>query len=153
MDNSCNLRTLAIDDLDSLLDLYAQLHEADLPRPERSQIERVWLEALANKNIRYFGYFIDDRLVSSCTVAVIPNLTRACQSYAIVENVITLAAFRRRGFGKAVLQAALDFAWSMDCYKVMLMTGRFNESTYSFYESAGFKGGQKQAFIAWRPQG
>src|SRR5690606_11015917 len=130
-------RELVKDDLDSLLDLYGHLHRTDLPMPERNEIERVWGQALGSDSIRYFGYFVGGRLVSSCTATVIPNLTRACRPYALIENVVTHGDFRKRGHGKAILHAALDFAWDMNCYKVMLMTGRLNASTFSFYESVG----------------
>ncbi len=55
--------------------------------------------------------------------------------------------FRKNGLGKMVLQAALDFAWENNCYKVMLMTGRLNKGTFRFYGSAGFDRNSKQAFI------
>ena len=142
-----SIRALVQADLDALLELYGHLHATDSPRPARQQIESVWQEALANSGIRYFGYFVSGSLVSSCTVSVIPNLTRACRPYAVVENVVTHGDFRGRGYGKAILQAALDFAWSLHCYKVMLMTGRLNESTFSFYEAVGFKRDKKQAFV------
>jgi hypothetical protein len=50
-----------------------------------------------------------------------------------------------------VLAEALSFAWSQGCYKVMLMTGRKDEATFQFYESAGFNRNDKQAFIAKTP--
>lgn len=143
-----SIRELVKEDLDSLVELYEHLHESDFPLPARHEVESVWCEVLNSKCIRYFGYFEDGNLVSSCTVTVIPNLTRACCPYAVVENVVTHVNFRKRGYGKAVLQAALDFAWSMHCYKVMLMTGRINKSTLNFYESVGFKRDKKQAFVA-----
>lgn len=45
-----------------------------------------------------------------------------------------------------MLKHALTYAWSRNCYKVMLLTGRKNEATYRFYESAGFDRHAKQAF-------
>jgi GNAT superfamily N-acetyltransferase len=141
------IRELVKEDLDSLLDLYGHLHQADLPRPERQEIEIVWVQALGSDCIRYFGHFVGDRLVSSCTATVIPNLTRGCRPYALIENVVTHGDFRSRGYGKAVLQAALDFAWGRNCYKVMLMTGRLDEGTFGFYESVGFRRDKKQAFV------
>lgn len=141
------IRALVKEDLDSLLELYEHLHLKDLPRPERKEIESVWDQALDSDNNRYFGYFASGRLLSCCTVTVVPNLTRACRPYALVENVVTHSDFRHRGYGKAVLQAALDFAWERNCYKVMLMTGRLDEGTFSFYESMGFRRDKKQAFV------
>lgn len=147
-----NIKSLEAHDLDALLALYEHLHESDTPRPARSRVEQVWHQALANPDIRYFGNFVEGKLVSACTVTVIPNLTRSCRPYAVIENVVTQRELRGRGHGKAVLQAALDFAWGRDCYKVMLMTSRLDPAVFGFYESAGFRRDRKQAFVAERSQ-
>jgi GNAT superfamily N-acetyltransferase len=57
-------------------------------------------------------------------------------------------SFRSQGHGKAVLATALSHAWSVGCYKVMLLTGRKDQATFEFYEAAGFDRHEKQAFIA-----
>jgi len=98
--------------------------------------------------IRYYGGFVDGSLVSSCTLTIIPNLTRGCRPYGVIENVVTHVAHRRRGYAKAVLLEALGDAWAANCYKVMLLTGRKDEATFRFYESVGFDRNGKQAFIA-----
>ncbi|MBX9699936.1 MAG: GNAT family N-acetyltransferase, partial [Acetobacteraceae bacterium] len=90
-------------------------------------------------------------LAASCTLSVIPNLTRNCRPYALIENVVTLAGHRRRGLGRQVLRAALDRAWAAGCYKVMLATGSRQEATLRFYEGAGFARGGKTYFEARRP--
>lgn len=143
-----NLRNLTQQDLPALLRLYEHLHVSDLPMPSKKEVEAVWAEIQANERIRYFGAFVDDQLVSSCTVAVIPNLTRGCRAYAVIENVVTHAAHRKHGYGNAILQSALTYAWSAGCYKAMLLTGRKDEEILRFYESAGFEPNSKQAFIA-----
>lgn len=145
------IRALGPSDLPDLLTLYTHLHERDEPLPEQSAIDAVWKEILANPRIRYFGVFADLSLISSCTIAIIPNLTRACRPYGLIENVVTRADLRGHGHGKAMLGAALEFAWSQDCYKVMLMTGRKDEATLNFYRAAGFDGDAKRAFIAAPP--
>lgn len=142
------VRELSSSELDALLALYAHLHESDLPLPPRPEVERVWAEALANPRCRYFGGFENGSLVSSCTITLIPNLTRACRPYGVIENVVTHTAHRGKGWGKRVLQAALAFAWESQCYKVMLLTGRKDASTLRFYEGAGFSREGKTGFIA-----
>ena len=142
------IRELAHSDLPALLHLYKHLHDAHEPLPEPRRIEAVWHEIQANWGIRYFGAFVESQLVSSCTLAVIPNLTRGGRPYGVIENVVTQAEHRACGFGKAVLAEALSAAWSQGCYKVMLMTGRKDEATFQFYESAGFDRQARQAFIA-----
>ncbi|MCG8416252.1 MAG: GNAT family N-acetyltransferase [Pseudomonadales bacterium] len=146
------LRELATEELPELIDLYKHLHESDSELPAEDEIKLIWNEIESNSSIKYFGVFISGRLVSSCTITVVPNLTRGCKPYALIENVVTHESFRRKGFGKAVLDAALKFAWERGCYKVMLMTGRLDEETFVFYESAGFDRHAKQAFVA-KPTG
>jgi GNAT superfamily N-acetyltransferase len=143
-----NIRLLEQGDLDKLLALYEHLHDSDLPRPERPVVESVFEKLLGDPAHHYFGGFVEAKLVSSCILSVIPNLTRGCAPYGLIENVVTHRDFRRRGFGKSILEHALADAWASGCYKVMLLTGRLDEGTFRFYESAGFDRHSKQAFIA-----
>ncbi len=145
------VRELRSPDLNSLLALYTHLHERDLPLPARGTVEEVWAEALANPRIRYFGGFEADALVTSCTITLIPNLTRGCRPYGVIENVVTHASFRGAGRAKRLLHEALAFAWDRGCYKVMLLTGRKDEATLRFYEQAGFSREGKTGFIAKAP--
>ena len=87
-------------------------------------------------------------VVSSCYLNIIPNLTRNMQPYAIIENVITDSIYRKKGFGKSVIEYAIKTAWEFDCYKVMLLTGSKEESTFRFYQSCGLESDTKTAFIA-----
>jgi GNAT superfamily N-acetyltransferase len=143
-----SMRPIHPSELKDLLALYADLHQSDAPLPEPSVVQAVWQELMANPRCKYFGYYIGTSLVSSCTITVIPNLTRGCLPYGVIENVVTHASYRRQGYGKAALAHALSHAWSVGCYKVMLLTGRKDEATFQFYESAGFDRHAKQAFIA-----
>jgi GNAT superfamily N-acetyltransferase len=81
-------------------------------------------------------------------LSIIPNLSRGCRPYGLVENVVTHEGFRRKGCGTAVLAKALALARESGCYKVMLLTGRKDEGIFRFYESAGFDGNDKRAFLA-----
>jgi GNAT superfamily N-acetyltransferase len=109
-------------------------------------LAEVWSEVLGNPRCRYFGGFVCGELVSSCTIMVIPNLTRGARPYGLIENVVTHQEHRGQGYGKALLAQALEFGWSQQCYKVMLMTGRKDDATHHFYESAGFDPLSKKAF-------
>lgn len=145
------IRTLQAHDLNALLELYAHLHRSDDPLPEPGAVLAVWQELLASPRHRYFGGYLGEALIASCTLAVIPNLTRGCRPYGVIENVVTHAGHRQQGRGQAMLAHALAHAWSVGCYKVMLMTGRRDEAIVRFYESAGFDRHGKQAFIARPP--
>jgi GNAT superfamily N-acetyltransferase len=148
---SIEIQTLEASALPALLSLYKHLHPCDEPLPAPEVVEAVWQEALQNPRCRYFGVFAGDQLVASCTIMIIPNLTRACKPYGVIENVVTHQEHRQQGLGKAVLAHALQFAWSQTCYKVLLSTGRKDEATLQFYEHAGFDRNAKQAFVAKPP--
>lgn len=142
------IRQIGNHGLEELLALYQHLHDTDDPLPEPAVVRAVWDRIQSDPSQCYLGAYVDGRLVSSCVLSIIPNLTRGCRSYGVIENVVTHRDYRRRGYGRSVLHAALDRAWDFDCYKVMLLTGRKTESIFRFYESAGFDRNTKQAFIA-----
>ena len=98
----------------------------------------VWREILQNPRYHILAAEKEGRLVSSCTLIVVPNLTHGQRPYALVENVVTHSDFRGRGFGTAVLHAAKEIAAKEGCYKIMLLTGSKKESTHQFYQKAGY---------------
>ena len=142
-----NVRELQRPDLQALLALYRHLNPADATL-DAETAEAIWLETLASPRSRHFGGYEESALVSACTITVVPNLTRGGRPYGLIENVVTDSTHRRKGWGCAVLAKALAFAWSCQCYKVMLLTGRKDEATFRFYEKAGFDRHEKQAFVA-----
>jgi GNAT superfamily N-acetyltransferase len=82
---------------------------------------------------------VEGTLAVSCSLVVVPNLTRGGKPYGLIENVVTRAEFRKRGFGKQILQSASEVAWAEGCYKVMLMTGSKKLETLRFDVSTGFE--------------
>jgi ribosomal protein S18 acetylase RimI-like enzyme len=140
-----DIRLANRDDLQGILALYRHLHPND-PNLDLATAERAWSALLSSGLTIPFVAEVAGLLVSSCTLAIIPNLSRGARPYGVIENVVTHAEHRRAGLGRAVLHAALDRAWSAACYKVMLATGPRKEATLSFYEAAGFRRGGKTYF-------
>ena len=104
-------REIKESELDELLRLYEQLHESDVPRPNEATIKGIWTAIQASREHRYFGAFVNGALVATCALSVIPNLTRGCRPYGVIENVVTDTPFRRQGIGKGTLEYALNEAW------------------------------------------
>ena len=130
------IRPLVHGDLDSLLVLYRHLISDDLDLPGAVAQER-FAAILTQPGMTVFGGFSDDVLAASCTLAVIPNLTRGGASYALIENVVTHADHRRRGYGRAIIDTTVAAAFEQGCYKVMLLTASRNSGTLDFYRSCG----------------
>jgi GNAT superfamily N-acetyltransferase len=143
------LRDLVDSDLDALMALYRYLHAAD-ERIDGDRATEIWNQVLADSRQLYLGGFVAELLVAACAVAIIPNLTRGGRPYAVIENVVTAPAFRRRGYGAALLRAAIDRCWLRDCYKIMLMSAADRTGAHEFYEALGFDRISKQAFVLKR---
>ena len=96
--------------------------------------------------MQYFVAKVNGRIIASCYVSVIPNLTRGGKSIGFIENVITDAAYRRKGIGKTIVQHAIAYAKMQNCYKVVLQSGNKRTDAHRFYEFIGFDGETKRAF-------
>ena len=147
---SANVRQARKDDLPALLELFRHLH-ADDPSlsPDDSRVRQLWVDMLADANLLCFVAEAAGRVVSTCTLTIVPNLTRGMRPYSLIENVVTHPEYRGRGFASAVIRHAMDAAWQANCYKVMLLTGSKDDAVLGFYESLGFARGQKTGFVAW----
>lgn len=142
------IREIKPEELNDLLALYAQLHPGgEVAKKER--IEAVWQAILSDPRQHVIVAETDGCIVASCIVAVVPNLTRGASGYALVENVVTDAAYRRQGWATRCLDYAKQLAVDAGCYKVMLMTSSKEEGTLRFYEHAGYNGTDKTAFVQW----
>ncbi len=145
-----NSRRIIAAELPELLRLYAFLHPEDpVVDPNDTAVQLLWTQILADAHLRYYVAEEEKKIVATCTLTLIPNLTRGLRPYGLIENVVTDPNFRKKGFATAVLRFALADAWQAGCYKVMLETGSKKEETLRFYEKAGFQRGVKTGFIAY----
>lgn len=137
-------------DLDGILDLYTHLHENDLIG-DRSSQELAYDKILSCPGC--FLYLTEDcnMIVSSCTLHILPNLTRGARPYGLIENVVTRRECRSQGYATRLLGHVLHAAWDAGCYKVMLLTGRADPVVFRTYEKAGFIRGKKEGLIAYPP--
>lgn len=132
------LRLATLDDLAQVVQLYRHLI------PEEEPCDLRIAQASFAQLTQWPGSRIivaerDGALLASCTLVVIPNLTRGGKPYGLIENVVTHADARRTGLGRQVLHFATEQAWDLGCYKVMLLTGADRPDNHAFYAAAGFE--------------
>lgn len=144
------IREVREEDLYQLLELYTELHDNPMPVMEET-LQELWSSILNNPDHHLIVGTKEGRVVSSCVLMVIRNLTHYQRPYALIENVITSEKYRNRGYATELLQYAKSIAVSENCYKIMLLTGSKKDSTLSFYEKAGYNRNDKTAFIQWLP--
>lgn len=144
------VREATPEDLPEILRLYRQLHPDD-PVLGEGRAAEIQEAILASPWFSIFVLEREGRILASCYLNLIPNLTRGGRPYAIIENVVTDEAFRGRGLGKALMGAVLGRAWAHGCYKAMLQTGSKRASTHAFYRACGFSGDDKKGYVARPP--
>jgi len=139
------IREITENDLNALLELYIQLSPTNIGLSDEKK-EIIWSEIQKNKNITYLGVFEDNKLISSCFIAIIPNLTNQGKSIGYIENVITDVNYRRKGVGKKLMQKAIEIAQENNCCKIFLESGISRVEAHKFYKSIGFDDTNKKAF-------
>ncbi|MGC1506187.1 MAG: GNAT family N-acetyltransferase [Sulfitobacter sp.] len=104
---------------------------------------------LAHPGTQVFGVFDGHTLAAMVTLHLLPNVVWNGRPYGLIENVVTRQSHQRRGFGRQVMEAALDAAWEANANKVMLMTGQARQAV-GFYEALGFSSQEKTAMVMRR---
>ncbi len=139
------IKTAGKDDLHDVLKLYSQLHpDEDYSIPDH--YADTWLQIIKDPKISCLIAYSDEQPVSSCTVSVIPNITRSQRPFAVIENVVTDQAFRRQGYARSIIIKAVELAREQNCYKVMLLSSSEREDAHRFYEKIGFDGNSKKGY-------
>jgi GNAT superfamily N-acetyltransferase len=130
-------RKLGAEDYEDVAALFAELTGDSMAR-DNNQIQKV----MAFAGTQIFGAEVNGSIVSMATLHLLPNLGGVRLVYGLVENVVTLRTFQKRGFGRGVMSLLIEAAWSAGAYKIMLLTGS-QASASRFYEKLGFSGDSK----------
>ena len=117
----------------------------------RERAERLWQETLAQPGLHVFVADHGERIGAICMLITAPNLLRGGRCHGVLETVVSHPELRGRGYGKAVVQAALAHAWATDCHHVMTQSGRADPAVPAFYEAMGFVPGLRTVYVARRP--
>lgn len=131
-------------DLPRLLDLYFQLSQLGA-RPESApqpvtEAHRATLRALrADPRATCLVLEVDGRVVGTLTVYILANLSHGARPFAVVENVVTDAAVRGRGWGRLLMAHAEELARRQGCYRIVLTSHRRRTDAHRFYERLGFQ--------------
>ncbi len=141
------MRLARYEELKEILKLYRQLQPNDPEVSNNSELKEIWDSIYKDPNLYYIVAEVEGKIVSSCNIAIIKNLTRNLRPYGLIENVVTDLNYRKRGYATKALNLALDIAKKNNCYKVMLLTGSKREETLRFYETVGFERNVKTGFV------
>jgi GNAT superfamily N-acetyltransferase len=142
------VRSATLCDQGALCDLYNQLNPTDPPWPSEAPTTEALSKVLNHDGTTVLICEAGCVPVSTCMLVVCPNFSRAGRPFALIENVVTDRKHRRRGYGRKLIERAIEIAHQHGCYRVTLLTGSQREETLRFYEASGMRRNTKMAFEA-----
>jgi GNAT superfamily N-acetyltransferase len=138
MTQSLRIRSIAHGDLPDLTSLYRHLYPR-YPIFAEALADDAFQQALEEPGVTILAGFLDEQLVSACTLVVIPNVTWAGKPTAMIENVVTHSDHRQNGFAERVVSCAIRLAWRVGCAKVLFLGGFDDPAVSGLCAATGFE--------------
>jgi ribosomal protein S18 acetylase RimI-like enzyme len=139
-----HIRPATDNDIPRILELYdelviqlSQVEQARNLTPDDAR--KVFADIYADPRHELFVLEDQGEVVGTIVLLVIPNLSHSATPWALVENLVVSEKYRRRGFGRMLLEHAAARAREQGCYKVQLMSDRRREEAHRLYSSIGFE--------------
>jgi N-acetylglutamate synthase-like GNAT family acetyltransferase len=125
-------------DIPRILELYQELtgERHDLTRHATGP---VFTEISAMSGHELLVAEEDGAVVGTMVLLIVPNFSHGALPWAIVENLVVDASYRRRGIGRLLMDYALARAREAGCYKVQLLSNVKRREAHWFYKRLGFK--------------
>ena len=139
------IRPSEFSDLNAVLGLYPHLFSMDDTPPPLIELEETWRKFIKNPAMTCLLAESDGKPLGTCSLIIVPNLTRGGRSYALIENVVVHTEYQKKGIGRQLIESAIELAKKSNCYKIMLLSGHDNKN-HAFYEKLGFDRNRKVGF-------
>jgi len=137
------IRAATDKDIPRIIELYYQLviayTETEQHRtPSDDDYKRVLAEISAQSGHELLVMEYEGKVVGTMVFILVPNLSHQALPWALVENVIVDAAYRRRGLGKLLMEHAVKKAKDAGCFKIALSSDTKRQEAHRFYQCLGF---------------
>ncbi|HCS65925.1 MAG TPA: N-acetyltransferase [Cellvibrio sp.] len=140
------IRRACASDAEAISALYSALNTLSTPSvlPER-------ITALANSEQTHLLVCDDSgEIIATALVCLCQDVMFDSQPFALVENVVVSADYKREGIGKSMMDYIEAFCLKQDCSKIMLQTSSKNRDARDFYTAMGYDPDAKIGFIKYR---
>lgn len=140
------IRRAKAEDAKAIEKLYRELNTLSEPTvvPERIA------ELAASKNTHLLVCDDGEDILATALVCLCQDVMYGNQPFALVENVVVSAGYKREGIGKEMMDYIEAFCLQQDCSKIMLQTSRKNGAARDFYRAMGYDPDAKTGFIKYR---
>jgi len=133
-------------DAEAIGSLYRELNALSTPvvLPER-------IAVIANSEHTHLLVCEDGgEVFATALVCLCQDVMYNDQPFALVENVVVSADYKREGIGKMMMDYIEAFCLEQNCSKIMLQTSSENRDARDFYTAMGYDPDAKIGFIKYR---
>lgn len=95
-----------------------------------------------NRDYLILNAFDGNRLIGTLLAVVCRELYGNCAPFAVIEDFIVDAGYRRKGVGRALMLRAEAELKARGCGSVLLITERNRRDANAFYRALGFPAGK-----------
>lgn len=136
-----SIRALAQSDMDAVIELLQSISEFT---PSKSEYFLIWNSFCQQTNVHSLVAVIDTQIVGYGSIVIEKKIRGGKLGH--IEDIVTHSLYRKKGIGKAIIDALFDFAKLNGCYKVALQC---KEHNVEFYEKCGYEvsGQAMQIFV------
>ena len=116
--------------MDAVIELLQSMSEFT---PPKSDFSLIWKNFSKQTNVHSLVAVSDQQIVGYGSIVIETKIRGGRMGH--IEDIVSHPLFRKKGIGKAVVDALLDIAKTTGCYKVAL---ECKEHNLEFYKKCGY---------------
>lgn len=134
--NNYNLREVEYSDLDKgILKLISQLSTIGVTYEKAKWEFDSYCEQISNnKNQKHYVIEVDGSIIASGTLLIENKIIHDFKNVGHIEDIIIHKNYRKKGYGKIIMEKLIDVAKNSHCYKVIL---NCNPECENYYKKFG----------------
>lgn len=142
IDTKIKIRRAVIDDLFSIIKLLADDELGNKREIYNNSLPNEYYVAFANIDKDSNNYLVvatyENIVIGTLQLTIIQHLTHTGSKRGHIEGVRIDSAYRSRGFGRLLIQWAINKSRELNCHMMQLTTNKQRTSALNFYEKIGF---------------
>lgn len=139
-----NVRLATEEDIPRILELYPELtmhpSQVEMSRsPSPDDVREVFAEICADPRHEFFVAEDGGEVVGTVVLLIVPNLSHRATPWALVENLVVGEKYRRKGYGRMLLEHVITQAKEKGCHRIELCSDLRRKEAHQLYRSIGFE--------------